>query len=439
MPETLTKPLQPGAGQPLAVAGAATRSLAWRGSWLVRLCALAWRNLWRNRRRTWLTVSGIAFAVWFLIFARSMQTGTFDLMIDNGARLLPGHMQVQHPSYQDDPDISHTIRTAPLLAQLQQVADLQHVSARAQGFALVSVGERSFGAQVMGVQPEVEAKWGSIAALVRQGRYLADAGEAVMGTVLARNLGLNVDDEFVVLGTARGGGVAAMAARLVGIFETGNLELNRSVLQVHVDDFRAAWSMADDEAHSLVAVARSVTASEQAAVDAAALLPDQAVLNWQELMPEAQQTRDMKAVSTELLFYVIAVIVGFSVVTTFMMMVFERTQEIGVLVAIGMKPGFIQLQLQIEALLVALMGISIGVALAAVLNAALSDSGIPVPADMDELYERFNVPSRIYPAFDWNALRTGSLLMLVGVQLAAFIPGLRIRRLRPVEALRHQN
>jgi len=421
-----------------------------------RLWALAWRNLWRNRRRTWLTISGIAFAVWFLIFARSMQTGTFDLMIDNGARLLPGHLQIQHVDYQDEPLVANTFAVAAVLAnpQLQTPAPtsainaaainraapagLSHLSARAQGFALISVGERSFGAQVIGVEPQVEAQWSSLATLMRSGRYLENPGEAVMGTVLARNLGLESGSEFVILGTAREGGIAAMAARLVGVFETGSNELNRGVLQVHIDDFRDAWAMSADEAHMLVGVAASVTTSEHIARQLAHALPELAVLDWAELMPEAQQTREMKAVSTELLFYVIAIIVGFSVVTTFMMMVFERTQEMGVMIAIGMRPAFIRLQLQLEALYVALFGVAIGASIALTLNLLLQDQGIPVPVDMTELYERFNMPARIYPAFAWQAMYTASLLMLVGVQLAAFIPGMRVGRLSPVEAIRQE-
>ncbi|MEM9623300.1 MAG: FtsX-like permease family protein [Pseudomonadota bacterium] len=420
------------------VLGAAGRDL--RFGWL--LFALAWRNLWRNRRRTWLTIGGIAFAVWFLIFARSMQTGTFDIMIDNGARLLPGHLQIQHPNYAEDSTVAnsfHTAEAAETLADLSVAQGLLHVSARAQGFALVSVGERSFGAQVIGVEPEIEVQWSGLAAMTRTGRYLAAPGEAVMGVVLARNLGLSVGDEFVLLGTASEGGIAALSSRLVGVFNTGNHALNRAVLQVHLDDFRDAWAMHPAEAHAMVGVANSVTGSEHIAAQLSAALPELAVLNWQDLMPEAQQTRDMKAVSTELLFYVIAIIVGFSVVTTFMMMVFERTQEMGVMIAIGMRPGFIRLQLQIEAMYVAVVGVLSGGTIAALLSLALRGNGIPVPGDMAEIYAQYNIPGRIVPEFDTNAAWSASLLMLIGVQVAAFIPALRIGRLSPVEAIRNES
>ena len=97
------------------------------------LFAIAWRNLWRNRRRTWLTAGGIAFAVWMLIFARSMQDGTFIVMIDNAARMMTGHIQVQHPDYQDDPRVENTLQQASLIAE--QGLDLRFIAAMHHGIS----------------------------------------------------------------------------------------------------------------------------------------------------------------------------------------------------------------------------------------------------------------------------------------------------------------
>lgn len=405
---------------------------------LVRLTGLAWRNLWRNPRRTWLTVSAIAFAVLFLVFGRSMQTGSFDTMIDNGARILPGHLQVQHVKYSDDPRVDYTINAAPTLEYFSSRAEIEYASARTQGFALVSMGARSFGAQIIGVDADIEQHWSRIASMVSLGRYLQGRGEAVIGARLARNLGLQVGDELIILGTAKEGGIAASCVTLVGVFSTAQTQLDRSLVQIHIDDFREAWMLGNNEAHAVVVIASDVTRSEVEASLASTQLESVAVLAWQDLMPEAQQMREMKAVSTQLVFYVIVIVVGFSVVTTFMMMVFERTQELGVLIAIGMKPGLLQVQLQLEALFLAMLGVAIGFIVALLLIIWLQEIGIPLPVQADEIFARYNMDSRIYPSFDWPALQTSSVLMFVGVQLAALIPGLRIQQLRPVEAIRQE-
>ncbi|HEY5645266.1 MAG TPA: ABC transporter permease, partial [Pseudomonadales bacterium] len=203
---------------------------------------IAWRNLWRNRRRTSLTAGGIAFAILLLVFAMSMQDGTFEIMVDNAARIGLGHVQIQHPAYQDDPRMEYTLANGDaLLALAEATPGVLMAAERVQGFALVSHGERSFGAQVVGVDAERESRWSSLPGMVAAGRYLEGPGEAFVGAVLARNLGIQVGDEVVLLGTAREGGIAATVAEVVGLFASGQPELDRSLLQIPIEDFREAW------------------------------------------------------------------------------------------------------------------------------------------------------------------------------------------------------
>ena len=402
------------------------------------LTLIAWRNLWRNRRRTWLTSGGIAFAVWLLVFSMSMQDGTFEIMVDNGARLALGHVQIQHPSYQDDPRMEYTLTGSDALrAQAQDEPAVVAASEQAHGFALVSHGERSFGAQIFGVDPAGESSWSSLPEMVEDGRYLAGPGEAVIGSVLARNLGAAVGDEIVILGTAKEGGVAATLATLVGIFTSGQVALDRALMQIPIDDFRAAWGLAPDEAHAVVVLAGSVTDSVQIAEDLQADVgPGTRVLDWRDLMPEAVQTIDVKFIGTLLFFALVAIIVTFSIVNTFMMTIFERTPEFGMLMAIGMKPGRIMGQLALEALFLALFGVVVGLALSAAVLVPLAAFGMPLPADASEVLSRYNLPDRMYPRFSNVAAVASAVVMLTGTQLAALIPALRIRRMRPVEALR---
>ena len=406
--------------------------------WL-HLAAIAWRNLWRNRRRTWLTVGGIAFAVWLLVFARSMQDGTFGSMVDNGARLLPGHVQVQHLLYADAPHTEYTLDGQAVITALEATGDYAYLSERAQGFALVSAGEKSFGAQVIGVEADIERHWSTLASSHMRVRYLDQPGEAFLGEILARNIGVDVGDELVVLGTAKEGGVAALALDVVGVVSSSITELDRSILLVGIDDFREGWGLSADESHVVVGIGKSLTRSETGLAQAAADDPAHNYLNWRDLMPEAEQMWNMKIVTTEGMFYIIAVVVGFSVINTFMMLVFERTPEMGVLMAIGMKPGYLMLQLQAEALLVALLGILVGGLLAVAIILPLGTVGIPYPIEgLEGIMQTMTIPERLYPQFESRPLFIAGLIMILGTQVAALIPGTRIYRLRPVDAIRQE-
>lgn len=411
---------------------AAAREPRRRGS----VAAIAWRNLWRNRRRTWLSAGGIAFAVWMLVLSLSMQDGSFEIMIDNGSRLLLGHVQIQHPEYFDDSRLEFTVEQASqLTATIAASRGVVSVAPRLQSFALVSSGERSFGAQILGVDPVLEADWSTLPGMVGAGRYLEAPGEVVLGSILARNIGVTIGDEIVLLGTAREGGVAAVVAELVGTFDSGQTELDRSIVQIPIADFRSGWEMADDEVHALLVIAESVAMSETVARDLDSGEGWRA-LDWRALMPEAEQTIEMKAIGAYVFFALIAMIVTFSVVNTFMMTIFERTREFGMLMAIGMKPAAIVVQLQLEAFWLSVLGVIVGLLMALAFIAPLEVIGMPLPADAGDLLSRYNMPDRMYPAFSYTAAWLAAGIMLIGAQLASLIPGMRIFRLRPVAALR---
>ena len=190
--------------------------------------AIAWRNLWRNQRRTWLTAGGIAFACLLLLFSRSMQLGSYRDQIDATTALLTGHVQVQHPKYLDDPKLEYLVPGAAALAErLLKLDGVAATTLRTSAFALLSVDERSFGAEVVGVRPEAELLVSTLPATIADGRYLEGGSEVVIGKLLATNLGALLGDELVLLGTGPEGGVAALALTIVGIFDTGHAALDR--------------------------------------------------------------------------------------------------------------------------------------------------------------------------------------------------------------------
>jgi putative ABC transport system permease protein len=402
--------------------------------------AVAWRNLWRNRQRTWLSVGGIAFAVMLILAARSAQISTMSAMLDNATQLLTGHLQVQNAAYADEPSLRNAVVGATEAARA--VAAAPHVTAVAQraiAFALVSVGDRSYGAEVFGVDPDAERAISSLPNMVIEGHWLSGPVDAVLGSLMARNLGAKLGDEVVVLGSSLDGGVAALSLNVAGIVETGTAELDRALIDVPLATVQDAFGLGD-RAHVIVARVDDFTS-----VDAfvpgiersvASVSSDLAVLSWRKLLPELVQTVELKGVSSGVMFVLIAFLVTFSVFNTFMMTVFERTREFGMLLAIGMRGSGIVGMLQIEAAWLALLGAAIGVVLASLLIGWLGHAGIPLGEMAGEMLRRYHMPDRIFPRIDSAALYGVPLLMLVATQLAALIPSLRVRALTPVAALR---
>lgn len=396
------------------------------------LSAIAWRNLWRNPRRTGLTSGGIGFAVLLMLFAQASQLGSFSIAIENATRLLTGHLQVQHPSYADDPSLRYTVTGASQLAH-QIAADpaVLAVGQRAVAFALASVDERSSGAEIMGVEPAAEAVLSTLPASVVEGRYLEAPDEAVIGAGLARNLGAGLADTLIILGSTRDGGVAAMTATVVGIFATGIVDVDRTIVQVPLAAFQTAFEL-DDEAHMLVVRLDDI---DDAAALAAVGDPRWAWLPWQRLLPEIEQTIDLKRASSGIFFALLALLVTFSAFNAFAMTVYERRREFGMLLAIGMRPVGILGMLEVEALWLTSLGVATGVAIGTTLVLVLGVVGIPL-GEAGAMLQRFHMPDRMYPALSARILLTGPIIMFAVIPLAALLPALRILRLRPVLALR---
>ena len=407
------------------------------------LVTMAWRNLWRVRRRTWLTVAGVAFAIFFVVLANSMQRGTFAVMIDNVTGILSGHVQAQHPAYQDDPRPRNTVADAAALrTAIMEQPGVRAATLRGMAFALVSAGsegrERTFGAQIIGMDPITE-----FASIRRPatGRFIAGPGEAFIGAGLARNLNANAGDELVVLGTAKEGGVAAVAVTLAGTFESGMTELDRATLALHFEDFAEAFGLGG-EAHAVAILADDSADAEAVAERLATTLDGGAApvrfASWETLRPELVQFVELKAWGAYLISALLIVLVTFGVMNAFVMAVFERTAEFGMLKAIGMTPGAIRRMLQIEALWMSVLGVAVGVGISAAVIGALSAVGISLGEEYSEMLERFNMPDRLYPTFDYATAFGMAALMVVAVQLAALLPTRRLRKLNVVEALREQ-
>ena len=177
---------------------------------------LAGATSWRNKRRTWLTAGGIAFAIVLVVFSMAMQFGSYEGMTENATSLLTGHLQIQNPAYVDNQRIEYTIAEATALRrQIELTPGVVAVAPRVEAFALASVGERSSGVQILGVDVAAEQRTVRFFKFVKQGRPIQAADDAVLGLALARNLGLGVGDELVLLGAAKEGGIAALALKVV--------------------------------------------------------------------------------------------------------------------------------------------------------------------------------------------------------------------------------
>lgn len=402
---------------------------------------LAWRNLWRNKRRTWLTASAIAFITVLMVFLITLQLGSYDLMVDSSLRIFTGQMQVQREGYLDKPQIRTIIPDAQTLAQrLRQNPALSGVgiAVRAQSFALAASGTRSFGVQVVGTEPDFETRVSTIPGLIKSGRYLSadSVQEAVLGAALAKNLHIKVGDELTLLGSALDGSVAATIVPVVGIFESGMRDLDRVLVEMPLRTFQDTFGMGQG-AHAITLLAPDIKQLPllQREVDRELpATPKLVALDWERLIPGLKQLIQADWTTGWFTYIALIVVVTFSILNTFIMSVLERTREFGIMLALGATPLRIGTLVFIETALLALIGLLIGLGIGVLVAATLSVYGFTYPG-LKELMGEYGLPGLIYPKLSATSILLGPAVILVFILLAALYPALRIRKLQPVEAI----
>ena len=402
---------------------------------------LAWRNLWRHKRRTWLTASAIAFVTLLMVFLITLQLGSYDMMVDSSLRIFTGQMQVQRAGYLDKPQIRTVIPDAEGLAQrLRREPALQGIgiATRAQAFALASSGTRSYGVQVVGVEPQDEPRVSTIPHLIKSGRYLsaASAQEAVLGVALAANLNIKVGDDLTLLGSAKDGSVAATIVPVVGVFESGARDLDRAIVELPLHTFQDVFGMGTD-AHAIALLAphlAQVPAMHAAIARLLPATPTLVVLDWDRLIPGLKQLIQADWTIDWFVYVALILVVTLSILNTFIMSVLERTREFGIMLALGATPLRIGTLVFAETALLALIGLGIGIGLGFGIAAYLSVYGITYPG-LKEIMGQFGLPGMIYPKLSAKAILIGPAVILGFVLVAALYPALRVRKLQPVEAI----
>ena len=403
---------------------------------------MAWRNIWRNPRRSILTITAIAFASLLLVFMLSFQFGSYDTMINAAVKIHTGHLQVQAKGYQDKRSMRLVVPDPNAIGSIMdETPGIEAYTYRANAFSLVSSKERTYGIMVIGIDPVREANVSTLKKVIRQGSYLSeeDTDQALVGELLAKNLQVGLGDELVVLGQGRDGSIAATVVRVKGIYNSGQDEFDRSSIHIPLRHFQDVYAMRG-AVHEVVALGTSLSkipAIKRSVAEAVAHQDPKhelVVLDWMDLMPGLVEGIQLDLMSGLILYVILIVVVAFSILNTFLMAVFERTKEFGVLMAIGTTPGRLTKVLLLESLTMTIVGVVIGMIAGSMVTWYFEVHGISV-AGTSEVVRQFGIPERMFPQLSVLSLSIGPILVLFITSLAALYPALKVRRLRPVEAL----
>lgn len=400
---------------------------------------LAWRNIWRNKRRSLLTAASVTFALFFAICMRSMQLGTYDNVYSNVINSSTGYIQVHAHGYWDDRILDKSMELTDSLSQLIiQTEGVKDVVPRLESFSLLSTGNDTKGAMVMGIDAAAESRYFSLGEDLHQGElFTADERTILLSEGLADYFDTEPGDTVVMIGQGYHGISANGQYVVKGIIKLSTPDLNNSLAYLPIKEAQELFG-AYGRISSLVIVPEDaddyneISSALQSRLDTS----QYEVMTWRQMMPELIQAMEADSAGGLVILFILYLVISFGVFGTILMLTAERVPEFGILISIGMSRGKIALITFLETVFLSLMGLLAGWILALPLTYYYHYNPIRLTGAMDDAMLEYGfeplIPASIDPSI---ALFHGFGVLLITMILSLYAVW-SIYRLDPVKAKR---
>jgi ABC-type lipoprotein release transport system permease subunit len=400
------------------------------------LLRISWRNLWRNRRRTAITLAAISLNTMILITTYSLMDGLLGQTARNATQLATGEAQLHAPGYLLDHSLYTTLNhPRTILTRLREHSI--GAAPRIYGYGLVSLGTKSAGALFWGVEPAMEQANFKLAGHVAEGAFLSPTPhkELVLGKKLARSLNVQVGSEIVVLVQATDGSMGNDIYTVKGILKAVGEGIDRNAAIVHQDDFRQLFAMPEG-IHEIAVNTNGGMPLATLTEILSQLAPNAEVKTWRQILPTLSDMIEISGASMSLFGSIFFIAAGLGVMNTMLMATYERAHEFGLLKALGASPWRIVRDVTVEALLLACTATLFGVVLGLAASYALQEVGL----DTSKLTGEFHIAGVVFDpvwraALSVKAVVQPVIIMWLVCVLAALYPAAMSARLDPVKSM----
>lgn len=405
---------------------------------------LAWRNLWRHRKRSWITIAAISFTTLLLVFMLSFQLGVYDTMKTQNLRVLDGFAQIQHPDFLDKPSLKNSFEIHQAWSnQLGENDAIKAFGYRAQTYAILSNEEeqnaKNRGALIMGVEPDKEFLLSSIPNKITNGRYLdpQNLNEIVIGIGLAQQLDVRVGEKVQILGQDRNGSLAIDLLEVVGIIDTHFPMLDRQLAQMSLISFQTLFAL-PNQAQQIVL--ETFHLSQVDHLNKTIITPSATnktkqqslvLQNWRQLQPSLDQAIKLDFASAILWYAALLVIVILILINTLYMSILERQTEFSLLYALGVSQNKIAGIVILETLLTVIISLMIGLCLGIITTAIFIKTGIVIPGT-EGIFEQFGLSGALYPSISLVSVGFAPGVLLMGLIIMCVVVWVKMRQLKPL-------
>jgi ABC-type lipoprotein release transport system permease subunit len=402
---------------------------------------LAWRNLWRNKRRSLVVISSIAFGIFAMIISMSLMNGFNNQMVENTISTSLGHAAIHKKGFQDSMKLElNFTANAKTLKALESDPWIKAWAPRVKAQGMLRSSEASRGVMLVGVDPEREKRLTKVSDYLvndNESRYLLNAADKgiLISKALAKRLDLFVGDRLVLMMQDSKNEIVGVGMQVVGIFQTPVESFDKFVAFTGIKTLQeiAGLGGAISEINLILHERSGVDAVKRALI-ASIGDPGLEVLSWKDMAPNLVSAIQLFDTMMYIFFAIVFITVIFSITNTLIMAIMERFHEIGVMKSLGTKPSMIFWIIMSEAANLGLVGLTAGTVLGVGLTALLGVKGIDF-AVFNESMRLWGTGSVIYPAIKAMDIVAAGGIVLATTAIAALYPALKAARIRPLEAL----
>lgn len=399
---------------------------------------LAWRNIWRNKGRSVITIAAVMFCVIFAVVLRSFQVGVWENMIQEIVGNNFGYLQIHEDGFWADQSLDRTMDLGAVNSEeLLAVDGVDRLIPRMESFSLLYHGSNTKGSLVMGIDPAVELPGLQLDDILLEGRsFSRDDSVIVVSEGLAKYFNVGLGDTLLFMGQGYHGATAYGAFPIGGIARMTNPELNKQLVLMPLQKAQYMYNCTDRATTLVVAVDKNSDYEVVGAALKGSGAEGLEVLEWKELFPEIIQTIEVDMAGGRIFVTILYFIISFVLLGTVIMMVAERQREFGILVSIGMKKTKLAFVTLLENIMLIMGGAIVGMAVVKPVQFYFKYHPIDLSGQMKEAIEQYNFEPKLYTTTSFIInLNHGTIIFIIGV-LVSLYAVVKIMKLNPIESMR---
>ncbi|NLR90050.1 ABC transporter permease [Flammeovirga agarivorans] len=399
---------------------------------------IAWRNLWRSKRRTITSISSIFFAVILAILMRSLQEGSYGQMIDTAARFYMGYAQVHQEGYWNDKSINKLMEDSKdTRDKILSDKNVKGAFGRLETYGMAATDTLTKGVMIVGTEPEGEDQLSSLSQKMVKGTYLSnDSKDIIIGEGLAKYLGISVNDTLALLGQGYHGASAAELYKIQGIIKHPNPQMNNQVVYMSLPTVQYFVS-APNMLNAYILNIKDTRQIDQTVTELRDRL-DKAkfeVMSWDELSPEMVNMINTDREGGKIMIYILYIVIAFGIFSTILMMTIEREREFGILTAVGMVKSKIYSMLLQESLFIGLIGIVSSIVAGFPILLYMENHPIHIDGAKGDAMAKMGMEPILRFTASLDIIWPQALLMAFIMIVCTIYPMIHVSRIKTVEAI----